>query len=120
MRSTRSRLAFWLLLCFLRVLLPDSWILALHTHQHTHKEVSFAPHQQGARPKAVLTTKHQHCPIDQFYSAAFQPALPLELPPPAVAYGTSQRAIWVLQRPVSRIISIQLRGPPPTAPRLIS
>ncbi|WP_303309418.1 hypothetical protein [Hymenobacter sp. BT730] len=104
----------------MRVLLPDSWLLALHTHQHTQKEVSFAAQKPGSRSKAVLTTKHQHCPIDQFYSAAFQPASPLKLPQPVVAYGTSQLAIWVLQRPVSRIISVQLRGPPTMASCLLS
>jgi hypothetical protein len=82
--------------------------------------VSFAPHKPGARPKAALTTKHQHCPIDQFYSAAFQPGLPPELPQPVVGYGTSQLAIWVLQRPVSRVSSIKLRGPPATAPHQLS
>ncbi|TGE20442.1 hypothetical protein E5K00_20815 [Hymenobacter aquaticus] len=65
-----------MLLCFTRVLLPDAWILALHSHEHTTEEATPRPGAQKAN--ALLSAKHQHCAVDHFYDVPFQAALPLE------------------------------------------
>lgn len=109
MHALRSRLAILLLLCFTRVLLPDAWVLALHAHQHTTEEATPAPSTQKA--KALLSAKHQHCPVDHFYDVPFQPAVPLEFTlftsyeAPTTALGTS---VWL---PASQFTA-DLRGPP--------
>ncbi|TGE26355.1 hypothetical protein [Hymenobacter metallicola] len=76
MHALRSRLAILLLLCFTRVLLPDAWVLALHSHQHTTEEAAQKPGLLKA--KALLSVKHQHCSVDHFYDMPFQAAIPLE------------------------------------------
>ncbi|UOQ75676.1 hypothetical protein MUN84_13485 [Hymenobacter sp. 5516J-16] len=73
MRTFRSRLALVLLLCFVRVLLPDAWVLALHAHQHTTEEPTQA--LKWPKGKALLSAKHQHCDADQFFKSAFEPAV---------------------------------------------
>ncbi|MCA8832276.1 hypothetical protein [Hymenobacter pini] len=111
MRTLRSRLALVLLLCFVRVLLPDTWVLALHRHAHTTEE----PTQATGWPKgkALLSAKHQHCDADQFFKSAFEPAPELptvaaEAPVFAQAVDGSVPAAWhCLPRPTA-----DLRGPP--------
>lgn len=76
MQTLRSRLALVLLLCFTRVLLPETWVLSLHQHQHTTEEPALAP--GILHGKAVLSAQHQHCDVDHFYNVPFQPAAPLE------------------------------------------
>jgi hypothetical protein len=116
MQTLRSRLAFVLLLCFARVLLPDTWVLALHQHAHTTEE----PTQAVGWPKgkALVSAKHQHCDADQFFKSAFEPATQL----PVVATGAcvftqpaagSLPAAWHC---LSRLTA-DLRGPPAEAER---
>lgn len=67
-----------LLLCFVRVLLPEAWVLGLHPHEHTTEEPSLVP---GAlHGKKVLSAQHHHCTVDSFYHVPFQPAVPVEVP----------------------------------------
>lgn len=112
MRALRSHIATLLLLCFVRVLLPESAILALHRHEHTEKEVA---HQRGRHDKAVLTTKHQHCPVDHLFDVPFQPAAELTVPVPFYAYarpeGAAQQSVWADTTPEAA----WLRGPPAQA-----
>ncbi|WP_100338549.1 hypothetical protein [Hymenobacter chitinivorans] len=98
-----------MLLCFTRVLLPDTWVLALHAHQHTTEE---AAQQPGApKGKALLSAKHQHCAVDHFYDVPFQAATPLEFTlftgyaAPTTERGTS---VWLATHPSTA----DLRGPP--------
>ncbi|UOQ54440.1 hypothetical protein [Hymenobacter cellulosivorans] len=109
MHALRSRLAILLLLCFTRVLLPDTWVLAMHAHQHTTEE---ATQQPGApKGKALLTAKHQHCAVDHFYDVPFQAASLLEFTlftsygVPAAEQGTS---VWL----AATRLTADLRGPP--------
>ena len=78
MSVIRQFYALFLLLCFLRTLLPEAWVLALHSHEHTWEE----PAQGLVRKqpaKALLTVKHQHCQTDHFCTTPFQLPPPLEL-----------------------------------------
>ncbi|SNC77347.1 hypothetical protein SAMN06265337_3930 [Hymenobacter gelipurpurascens] len=87
MRTLRSRLALVLLLCFARVLLPDAWVLALHAHEHTTEEPTQA--RNWPKEKALLSAKHQHCDVDQFYKELFQTPEPLALPLELVIYRSA-------------------------------
>ncbi|MDU0370997.1 hypothetical protein ACFPAF_11375 [Hymenobacter endophyticus] len=111
MRTLRSRLALVLLLCFVRVLLPDTWVLALHQHEHTTEE----PTQATGWPKgkALVSAKHQHCDADQFFKSAFEPAaaLPLVVPVAAAFAELASRSLpaaWHCLPP----LTADPRGPP--------
>ena len=79
----RQLLASLLLLCFVRVLLPEVWVLALHPHQHTTIEPAQRASLGTAKGKALLTPRHKHCYEESLYDAAFQPAAPVVVPLPA-------------------------------------
>ncbi|GAB3300264.1 hypothetical protein GCM10027348_25110 [Hymenobacter tenuis] len=111
MRTLRSRLALVLLLCFVRVLLPDAWVLALHAHEHTTEE----PTQATSWPKGkvLLSAKHQHCDTDQFFKSAFELAPSLAVAAPATGHfaiptATALTGTWHLVP----IVTADLRGPP--------
>ncbi|MGY2133877.1 hypothetical protein ACW9KT_16735 [Hymenobacter sp. HD11105] len=114
MRTLRTRLAFLLLLCFTRVLLPDAWVLAMHQHEHTEEEPAHATRLDNAHAKALLTAKHQHCQTDSFYHVPFQPAPPVELPF-AVAYANATAVGGILAEAHSVSQTARLRGPPSRA-----
>ncbi|MCR5889533.1 hypothetical protein LRS06_17500 [Hymenobacter sp. J193] len=112
MQTLRSWLALVLLLCFTRVLVPEAWVLSLHSHEHTTEEPTQAP---GAlRGKTMLSAKHQHCDVDHFYNAPFQPAAPLELPLELVLQAYQQTTTVALIRAGEVLPPAvdYLRGPP--------
>ena len=76
----RPALSLLLLLCLLRTLLPEAWVLALHPHEHTTAEVAYQPGQAHAAGRHYLTPRHQHCQTEQFYNVPFAAATPLVLP----------------------------------------
>jgi hypothetical protein len=110
--ALRSHIALLLLLCLTRTLLPEAWILALHPHAHTVEPAQTSVFEH--KGKALLGAKHQHCEVEQFYNAAFQPALPLPFPRPRVAprYAAvaAPQAVRVVAGRLLR--SSALRGPP--------
>jgi len=112
MHALRSHLATLLLLCFVRVLLPDAWILALHQHQHTTEEPAHALLVgNAAKGKLLLTAKHQHCQTDHFNHSSFQLASPLEVRFIAsylATTGSWPSATW----PSAAMTIRHLRGPP--------
>lgn len=114
MRTLRSRLAYLLLLCFTRVLLPDAWVLALHSHEHTQEEPAQASHRDKTQAKALLTAKHQHCQTDHFYHVPFYPAPPLVLPV-AVFYAAAPAVGGFLAEAHRASQTAHLRGPPSRA-----
>jgi hypothetical protein len=110
MRTLRSRLALVLLLCFVRVLLPDAWVLALHAHEHNTEE----PTQSVKWPKgkALLSAKHQHCDVDQFFKEAFQTPEPLALPVELTPYSPVTVALMLPADVAAFTPTTGLRGPP--------
>lgn len=83
-QTPRFPLAWLLLLCLVRTLLPDAGVLALHRPEHTTIE----PTQAAAfrrTGEALLSVQHQHCPVEQFYNVAYQAAGPVAMPCPRVA-----------------------------------
>lgn len=113
MQALRSRLALLLLLCLTRTLLPEAWVLALHAHAHTTAEPAPARALAG-KGKALLSAKHLHCEVEQFYNAAFQPAVPVAMPAPRVAPRYAAPRVGLAVRPVlgQRLPQPALRGPP--------
>ncbi|WP_375417288.1 hypothetical protein [uncultured Hymenobacter sp.] len=112
--ALRTHLALLLLVCLLRTLLPEAWVLALHSHQHTTEEVAQAPvFRRQHQGKALLGAKHQHCQVEHFYDVPFVLSAPVVLPQPlarpcfALApVPTVATAPWIARQPA------QLRGPP--------
>jgi hypothetical protein len=98
-----------LLLCLVRTLLPEAWVLALHTHRHT-TEVA-ATHRPAG--KELLSPRHTHCHAEQFYDVPFQPALPVSLPQPRLALRYQALPIPVqLASSATALRGTALRGPP--------
>ncbi|QIX61939.1 hypothetical protein HER32_12390 [Hymenobacter sp. BT18] len=114
MRKLRSRLALLLLLCFVRVLLPDTWVLALHQHTHTTDELAHAV--TWPKGKALFSAKHQHCNADQFFKSAFEPAPGVQLEAPVAGIFAAPAAEEVVSLWAATLFATyQLRGPPTRA-----
>lgn len=77
--ALRPALAWPLLLCLLRTLLPETRLLTWH--QHTTYEPAFAakPREAG---KLLFTAQHQHCQAEQFYNVPFTLGSIVVLPQP--------------------------------------
>jgi hypothetical protein len=106
----RPYLALLLLLCLLRTLLPEAWVLALHRHAHTTEEVAVARRPTG---KELLGPQHTHCHTEAFFNVPFAPAVPVRLPQPqvrAVYRALEVRAQLAALAALTRRTA--LRGPP--------
>ena len=108
----RQLFAFFLLLCFVRVLLPEASILALHPHQHTQEP---APQEAPGhvRGKALASKQHKHCHEEQLFNVPFQPSAPLQFvaPRPRSVVGILRpfaASVWAEATAAQRC----LRGPP--------
>jgi len=96
-----------LLLLFVRVLVPDTLILALH--QHTHTVEKRLDTRWGDKQ---IATKHIHCPTDHLFHNTFY-TLPaavvlLLMPEHRSSYKPSFQAVWKFTFPNNRLS----RGPP--------
>lgn len=112
MHALRSHIALFLLLCLTRTLLPEAWVLAMHAHAHTTDEPAQASTLRH-KGKALVSTQHKHCPVDDLYSVPFLPGAPVVVPTPATRpcfatapVPTMATAPWIARCPA------QLRGPP--------
>ena len=108
----RSHIALLLLLCLTRTLLPEAWILALHSHAHTTEEPAQAPAFRH-KGKALISSQHKHCQVENLYNVPFLPGAPVVVPEPATKpcfalapVPTVTTAPWVARCPA------RLRGPP--------
>jgi hypothetical protein len=134
--ALRPYLAFLLLLCLTRTLLPEAWILALHTHKHTTEEPTIArvakrqpgkalhAHEHtteeaiaspGKRPagKNLLSAKHTHCQTEQFYQVPFQLAPRVAVPLPRHQLSYRRLAVPTqLACSAAMLRRTALRGPP--------
>jgi len=100
-------IALFLLLLFVRVLVPDSLILALH--QHTHTEEKQSDTYPGIKK---LDTKHIHCPTDHLFHTTFY-TLPAAIVLSVLTQHTSSyqatfKAVWKFTFPNNSLT----RGPP--------
>lgn len=106
MLALRPFIAYFLLICFVRVMVPDTWLLALHAHEHT-------VHHEAAHKKAPsISAQHQHCSVDQFYNVPFQPSAVSVV----FARGAAHAPRWMMPRQSvwseAVLVARHLRGPP--------
>ncbi|QKG58063.1 hypothetical protein GKZ68_16405 [Hymenobacter sp. BRD128] len=105
----RPYLALLLLLCLLRTLLPEAWVLALHRHAHTTEAAA----TRQRTDHELLGPRHTHCHTETFYSVSFAPALPVRLPQPRVQ--VIYRPLVVPAQLAASAVALRgtaLRGPP--------
>ena len=112
MSTLRSHIALLLLLCLTRTLLPEAWVLAMHGHEHTIEEPAHAPAFRH-KGKALVSSQHKHCQVEDFYNVPFLLSAPVVAPVPAAGLyfasapvPTVATAPWIARSPA------QLRGPP--------
>ncbi|MBO2008475.1 hypothetical protein [Hymenobacter negativus] len=112
MSALRSHIALVLLLCLVRTLLPEAWVLALHSHEHTTEEPAQAPAFRH-KGKALVSKEHKHCQVEDFYNVPFVASAPVVVPVPVarpcfatMPVPTVATAPWIAREPA------QLRGPP--------
>ena len=110
--ALRSHIALVLLLCLVRTLLPEAWVLAMHGHEHTTEEPAQAPAFRH-KGKALISKEHKHCQTEDFYSVPFVASAPVLTPVPltrpcfaTAPVPTVATAPWIAREPA------QLRGPP--------
>lgn len=112
MQALRAHIALVLLLCLVRTLLPEAWVLALHGHEHTTEEPAQAPAFRH-KGKALIGKEHKHCQVESFYQVPFAPGAPVLAPAPVARpcfatapVPTVATAPWIAREPA------QPRGPP--------
>ncbi|WP_347157489.1 hypothetical protein [Pontibacter chitinilyticus] len=66
MHQVQKYIALFLLLLFVRVMVPDALILQLHRHSHTIDKVPSDTKQ------AQVSAKHTHCPVEELFGAPYQ------------------------------------------------
>ena len=110
--ALRTHIALVLLLCLTRTLLPEAWVLAMHSHTHTTEEPAQAPAFRH-KGKALVSNEHKHCPVEDFYNVPFLLGPLVTMPTPATQLcfaaapvPTVVTAPWIARQPA------QLRGPP--------
>jgi hypothetical protein len=100
-------IAFFLLVVFARVLVPDALVLELHAHAHT--EHNCVVEDNGHHPK--LEQGHTHCPVENVFHSPFQLVLAVQdgLDP---VYPDAYSDVFTPSRDFSFFSTITLRGPP--------
>ncbi|RZL13787.1 MAG: hypothetical protein EOO62_07215 [Hymenobacter sp.] len=107
--ALRPYLAFLLLLCLVRTLLPEAWVLALHSHGHT-TEVAASRRPTG---QPLASSQHTHCHAEQFYNTPFTAALPIRVPQPRLRTHYQPLAVPAQVASLAAVLrSTALRGPP--------
>lgn len=105
MNTFVRHIAIFLLLLFVRVMVPDSVLLNLHAHSHTEHT------EHSDTTKTQLTQKHTHCPVENLFGAPFQPAIAAALKVPVIhgaTYTTTYNSTWTS----SSLLTLSYRGPP--------
>ena len=99
--------AIFLLFVLLRVLLPDSLILALHRHTHTTE--NHLDHHLG---EEQVDVQHIHCETDHLFHNSYYALPPAWQLPLRIDHQTAcrshQTAVWKFTFPNNT----RLRGPP--------
>jgi hypothetical protein len=110
--ALRPYFALLLLLCLTRTLLPEAWILTLHSHEHTTEEPAFAKPKRGPA-NTLFTAKHTHCQTEQFYNVPFAVVPPVVVPLPRLQLSYRPLAVpTTLACSATVLRSTALRGPP--------
>ncbi|MDQ4141305.1 MAG: hypothetical protein M3142_12385 [Bacteroidota bacterium] len=106
MYRLKNYIAIFLLLLFVRVLVPEAAMLALHSHEHTEDD------QPKADNGFKLDKKHSHCHTDNFFNTPYSPTITANITAPIIIFTDSYLAnhsyIWKFTFPNNT----ELRGPP--------
>jgi hypothetical protein len=98
----RAFVSFLFLVLFIRLMVPEAAVLALHQHEHTI---------ENPADDAKVGIKHHHCHVDDLYSADFtSPSVSFELKvnPAEVSYVQPYSFAWKFTYPNNTF----QRGPP--------
>jgi hypothetical protein len=107
----RPYLALLLLLLLVRTLLPEAWVLALHSHDHTTDTEVAATHRPAG--KQLISPQHTHCRTEQFYNTPFAAAFPIRMPQPRLRSHYRLLAVPAQVASLAAVLrSTALRGPP--------
>ena len=102
----KNYIAIFLLLLFVRVLVPDAAVLALHAHEHTEDV------HQKMDTGFKLDKKHAHCQTDSLFNSPYSPGLAAKIAAPIITftdtYSVNHSYIWKFTFPNNT----DLRGPP--------
>ena len=106
MHQFKNYIAFFLLLLFVRVLVPETTVLAMHAHEHTQDE------QKKNDTGFKLDNKHTHCHTDDFFNTPYSPAPGTQIFTSIITftdtYSANHSYIWKFTFPNNN----DLRGPP--------
>ncbi|WP_125185432.1 hypothetical protein [Botryobacter ruber] len=112
MQRLKSYIALFLLLLFVRAMVPDVLLLSLHSHEHTTHTTQHDPH------KAEIGKKHTHCAVAELFGAPYQPSTgAVELTP--VVHTSAYTSTYAGLHQQSSLFTAYLRGPPPAAPTAV-
>ncbi|WP_018476181.1 hypothetical protein [Pontibacter roseus] len=108
MHRFTTYIALFLLLLFVRAMVPDQLLLSLHSHAHTEHS------HPGDHNQAHVDKKHTHCPVEDLFGAPFQNSSavvsftePILLKEHVASYYSSWKSISASHT--------QQRGPPAVA-----
>ena len=105
MHSVQKYIALFLLLLFVRVMVPDALLLELHYHIHTVDKVS------ADTKHAQVDAKHMHCSVEDLFGAPYQSshmAIVFQQITHTASYTIQYKSSWHH----TLIFSQFLRGPP--------
>src|SRR3712207_5905879 len=95
-----------MLLLFVRILIPDAAVLALHANEHTEDV------HQKMDNGFKLDKKHTHCHTDNLFNSPFSPGLTSIIAAPVITftdtYSANHSYIWKFTFPNNS----DRRGPP--------
>lgn len=98
-------IALFLLLLFVRAMVPDTLLLSLHSHTHTEHN------HPGDYNQAHVDKKHTHCPVEDLFGAPYQSSTAvIAFPEPLLSpeHVASYYSNWLY----SSATHTQQRGPP--------
>lgn len=97
--------AIFLLLLFVRVMVPDAVLLGMHHHAHTEHT------DTAAEVQAKVEKEHTHCPVDKLFDSPFQGSFQVAIITP-VALQKDHKSLLVASWPSLNIDLKKQRGPP--------
>lgn len=102
MLNPKSYIAYLHLILLLRVLMPDTAVLALHEHEHTEDKPTSG---------VIISKAHVHCEVDELFNGSFLSSdfsVELALAPQSGCYLQPYSFAWKFTFPNNTY----LRGPP--------
>lgn len=104
----KKHIATFLILLFVRVMVPDALMLNLHGHTHTSHDTQ---KEQTAQDQQQVSEAHKHCPVEDIFGSSFQGSFTsIELTP--VVHKVLYSNLYASNRLGNSLPVSNLRGPP--------